>query len=105
MLGQLALSHELGQGAWSEPGILSLFGGSSRRIDGPDPAIGNRGAGNGPFGRVSLAGFSSCLGQDFASCIRRHRLRASSRSADRTISSTDPTSSTVSSTPRISSGP
>ncbi len=104
VLGELALPHELVEGAGTEPGVLRLLGRPDVRIDGPDPTRGPslRRPGGGVAGPRSRR---HTVGQHFAPGLGRHRFRASWRRAVRTISSTGSSSSTTSITPRISSGP
>ena len=96
MLGELPLADELGQCPGPQAGVLGLLGRCRLGIDRSDLVAGAD-PGTGKVG--------SLAGQYLSSRLGGHRLRANSRSAERTISSTGPSSSTASSAARISSGP
>ena len=78
------LADELRQGPRPQSGVLGLLGRRRHRIDRTD-VVRSIPTGPGIVGGVR--------GQHFASGLGGHRLRASSRRAERTSSSTDPSSS------------
>src|ERR1035437_5905638 len=108
MFGQLTLAHELGQSVWAEAGFVHFLGRSRGGVhDAHFRPVGNAGSPAVLCGdSIAVLGVTiQNAGEHLASGIWCQRDLANSRSAVRTIISTDPSSGAASSACRISSVP